>query len=375
MHQKTRLVVLPDALRRVASSGEPRPLFGVWRPTERLIQILGDALEEAPPIRHLGRAEPASTGDAGVGHLVLGDAAFALNLDADLPTPDEYELLDGWEALDTRRGDLVPSSGLGSRTVFLAGAGSLGSAIGLLLAQAGVGTFVVADNDDLSTANVSRHACDLTDLGRSKVEAVAELLRHRGSRARAVRIDLAAEAEEALGDLVRLADLTVATTDSPAAQFTLNEAVVVAGGRAVFAAAYERACGGEVVARVPDAGPCLFCAVGFRAGLTEALQPHERRRAYQSADAHRLEAEPGLALDIGFIASVAAAHCLALLDPEGSRGDLVGGDGAFTLVHGPSRPKGPYADLFRSPLDLVRVRVSTDGPCPVCGYDSRGGVA
>lgn len=314
-------------------------------------------------------------GDAGGRHLIFGDAAFTLSLDADLPAPDEYELLEGWEALDTRRGDLVPSAGLSSRTVFLAGAGSLGSSIGLLLAQAGVGTFIVADNDDLTTANVSRHACNRTDLGRSKVEAVAELLRHRGSRARAVCIDLAAGSDGTLDNLVREADLIVATTDSPAAQFTLNEVVVVAGGRAVFAAAYERACGGEVLVRVPGAGPCLFCAVGFRAGLTETLQPHERRRAYQSADEYRLEAEPGLALDIGFIASVAAAHCLAMLDPEGSRGDLVGGDGAFTLVHGPSRPRGPYADLFRSPLDLVRVRVSTDGPCPVCGYDNRGGAA
>jgi hypothetical protein len=315
-------------------------------------------------------------GDAGGRHLILGDAAFTLSLDADLPTPDEYELLEGWEALDTRRGDLVPSAGLGSRTVFLAGAGSLGSAIGVLLAQAGVGNLIVGDIDVVSTGNLSRHACSWTDLGRVKAVAVAELLRHRGSHARPVHIDLAAAAGQELEALVRAADLTVATTDSHAAQFTINEAVVNTGRPAVFAAAYERACAGEILARVPGACPCLFCAVGFRAGVTEALRPQERRRAYQSADTNRLEAEPGLALDIGFIASVATAHCLALLDPDGSRGDLVGPEGAFTLVHGPSRPRGPYADLFRSPLDLIRVRVGTDAPCPVCGYsNSLGGAA
>ena len=341
-----------------------------------MIQVLGDSPDAAPHVRHLGEACLARAGEDTGCQVRLGDSVVRLKLDDDLPAIGECELLDGWDALDARRGELVSPQGLGERTVFLAGAGSLGSAIGVLLAQAGVGNLIVGDIDVVSTGNLSRHACSWTDLGRVKAVAVAELLRHRGSHARPEHIDLAASAGQELEALVRAADLTVATTDSPAAQFTINEAVVNVGRPAVFAAAYERACAGEILARVPGLCPCLFCAVGFRAGVTDALRPQERRRAYQSADANRLEAEPGLALDIGFIASVATAHCLALLDPDGSRGDLVGSEGAFTLVHGPSRPRGPYADLFRAPLDLVRVRVGTDAPCPVCGYDNRlGGAA
>ncbi len=159
----------------------------------------------------------------------------------------------------------------------------------------------------------------------------------------------------------------VATTDSPLVQFLINEAVVRLGKVGVFAGAYELARAGEVLVVRPGSGPCLYCATGFRAAAAPNANLHERRQAYQSADLDRLTAEPGLGIDISFLASVTAAHVLAVLDPDGIRAVLLE-HGGFTLVHGPSKPSGDHAALFRRPLDVLHATVVRDEPCPVCGF-------
>ena len=239
---------------------------------------------------------------------------------------------------------------------------------GMLLAEAGVGHFRVYDRDRLDTPNLSRHLCDLTDLGREKSVAVAEKLSFRGVYALGVSLDLTSMPDDQLDVLLRGSDLIVATTDSPQVQFIINEVAVRNRIPAVFAGAYERACGGEVVVVRPNGGPCLFCSVGFRAGIAPGIQLEERRQAYQGAEQNRLDAEPGLGLDITYLASVAAAHVLAVLDPAGSRADLLGDGAVFSLLHGPSRPRGNLSDLFHAPLEFIHARVTRSEPCPVCGF-------
>ncbi len=248
----------------------------------------------------------------------------------------------------------------------MVGAGSVGWAIAVYLAEAGVGAFVLFDNDALDAANLSRHACGLHDLGRRKVDAVAELVRERAATGYALHHDILALADHGLDARLSGADLVIASTDSPAVQFLVNESCVRLDIPALFVGAYERAVAGEVIA-VRSGGPCLFCAVGFRTGVAPGVETKERRLAYQDADGERLEAEPGLGADIAFLSSVASAHALALLDPEGSRRDLLPA-GSFLLVHGGSQPEGALAEIFERPFEFVRARVTRTEPCPVCGF-------
>jgi hypothetical protein len=203
-------------------------------------------------------------------------------------------------------------------------------------------------------------------LGRSKAQALAERLRLRGVESSGRDCDVAKESPDSLRKLFRGASLIVSTVDVPSASFVLNELVVETGTPALFVGAYELAAAAEVIPVRPG-GPCLFCCVGFRAALAPNLSLQERRMAYQSADANRMVAQPGLAVDINFVASVAAAHALGMLDTEGGRADLLADDG-FTLIHGPSRPRGALAELFTMPLEMIRARVKPAEPCAVCGY-------
>lgn len=306
--------------------------------------------------------------------MTLDDRTVLLDLERGLPAPDEVVLLDPWESIDDRRRGLLPTEGLGSKEVHLFGAGSLGSPIGLLLAQVGVGRFRVYDCDRLSVSNLARHTCGLTDLWREKSLAVTEQLSLRGSNAIGLTVDLSKIDDDQLDLLLKPADVVVAATDSPAVQFALNEAVVRAKKSAVFVGAWDQAAAGEILSVRSGQGPCLYCSVGFRVGVMPGLSLNERRVAYQSADENRLEAEPGLAVDITFLAAIAAAHVLALLDPHGSRGALLERS-TFSLLHGPSAPRGVHADLFRAPLEHIAAGVTRESACPVCGFHHEEGVA
>src|SRR2546425_9473361 len=65
---------------------------------------------------------------------------------------------------------------LKKKHLVIVGVGSVGSAIALMAARAGVGKFTLIDNDDVDPANLGRHMCDLSHLLRSKVFAVTELI-------------------------------------------------------------------------------------------------------------------------------------------------------------------------------------------------------
>ncbi len=84
--------------------------------------------------------------------------------------------------LDTRTLDARRRSGrpddihrrISSAQVLLVGLGALGSEVAHLLAQEGVGNFLLVDGDLLMPGNVARHRANLADAGRPKVSAVEQ---------------------------------------------------------------------------------------------------------------------------------------------------------------------------------------------------------
>lgn len=369
MPTQPRLVVIPEVLAAAATAGRRQPLYGIYRPQESLVQVLSRFKQANPAFRRVGCVNPGARIAGPRLSVALEGGEVSIELEKDLPAPASLFVLGRAGDLDDRRRGLVPEHGLANVEVHHVGAGSLGSGVGLLLAQAGVGLHRFYDRDVLDTANLSRHICGLTDLGREKAIATPEHLSMAGCNALGVTVDIEKVDDRQLDLLLKPADVVVATTDSPVVQFLVNESVVRTGKIGIFAGAYELARAGEVLVVRPGKGPCLYCATGFRATVSPAAGPHERRQAYQRADMDRLTAEPGLGLDITYLASIVAAHVIAVLDPTGSRAELVA-HGGFTLLHGPSAPLAEYSDLFRRPMEVVHARVVRDTPCSVCGYHS-----
>lgn len=81
------------------------------------------------------------------------------------------------EDLSRRVGALYPNEPLAAARVVIVGVGALGSTVARSLAAAGVRRFVLVDPDFVKPGNVVRHEARLPDVGRSKVDAVAQILR------------------------------------------------------------------------------------------------------------------------------------------------------------------------------------------------------
>ena len=154
---------------------------------------------------------------------------------------------------------------LGTRTVGVVGLGSGGSFVAVSLAMSGVGRFILVDDDMLEAANAVRHVADLRDVGRPKVDVVADLIRQRNPAA-----DVRAVTGRIEGHLDLLADMdiVVAGVDREQPKFAINQACIEHGRTAVYAGVYERGEGGDVVVIRPYDGPCYACwAAELREGL------------------------------------------------------------------------------------------------------------
>lgn len=384
-----RLVVSKDGLAKAFEAGTPLVLWGHVRDQERLIQILDVGGEPPALYRNLGVVAAAE--DPLDGLLVDMTVDMTADMTADVPvdvsvdgrlarltlrerpsTPIEVTCVDVHTEFRARHPIDGDGESIYDKTVLLVGAGSVGSLIGLQLAQAGAARFIVIDNGVFEAPNLSRHACDLADLGREKSVAVADQLGRRLAKAAPITEDVLEMMPARLAGFVRDADLVVASTDSTAVQFLVNEACVREKRPALFIGAWERASAGEVIAVLPGGGPCFFCVAGFRAAIAPDV-PRERPAVPYQDGTGDMVAEPGLAIDIASLVSVASAYALALLDPAGNRADLLRPERRCALIQSGARPLPAYADLFKQPFDLLLLRPTVSTACPVCGWAGEEG--
>lgn len=155
-----------------------------------------------------------------------------------------------WRRVLNFIGDYIPSDGveekferLSGTEVVVLGVGAVGSWVATQLCQSGVGRLVLVDNDTVETSNLNRSLYSLPDVGKYKVNALAQRLKGINPRlaVRSIR-QMMTEA----GDLARLlqdagpASIVVNCADSPsvdatsamvdAACRTTRNAYVIAGG-------------------------------------------------------------------------------------------------------------------------------------------------
>lgn len=218
--------------------------------------------------------------------------------------------------LFSRSRGLLETDALSRRTVGMVGVGSGGSAVAVELARAGVGRFVLLDPDRLELANLSRHLCGLSDLGRTKVAAVRDLLLDRNPHLTvdAQPLDVLADSARAMDALADV-DLLVGATDDPRSRGWINRLALRTGRTAIFGRALTRAYGGDVLRVRPTEGPCVACVYG--AGLDReeeisSLAQAASAPAYVGPEDRAALVQPGLSADVAPIANMIVR--LALLE-------------------------------------------------------------
>jgi len=221
----------------------------------------------------------------------------------DVPTDGPLDL----SGFSARNRGVLETDVLSDRTVAVVGLGSGGSIIASELAKAGVGRFILIDRDRLDVANVGRHVCDASDLGRRKTAAMADRLRARNPAVRIETIDAdVLDDPEQTRAWLEGVDAIVAATDNNPSRLLLNKIAVETGTPVVFGRAFVRACGGDVIRVRPSDPhcPCYACLIGSR---VEEEELTSARSSAAPAYADRpVRAEPGLSLDIAPIAHFCA---------------------------------------------------------------------
>jgi sulfur-carrier protein adenylyltransferase/sulfurtransferase len=152
---------------------------------------------------------------------------------------------------------------LGSKRVGVIGCGSMGSKIAMMLARAGVSSFVLADDDILMPDNFVRHDLDWRDAGQHKATALAERLqRVRAgveSRARCLRLggQESSSAAESLLNMLSECDLIVDATANHTVSNILSGLVAATPIPVIWAEVFAGGIGGLVARHRPGKEPSI----------------------------------------------------------------------------------------------------------------------
>jgi len=203
--------------------------------------------------------------------------------------------------------------GLAQKKVVVIGLGSGGGFVAQTLAMSGVGNFVLIDDDTIENKNMVRHVADLRDVGKLKVDAVAELIRQRNAKATVTTIN--GRIQDHI-DALQGVDVVVVGVDNEPSKYPINEKCRELGLVAVYAGVYERGEGGDAVVIYPDnapdgRGPCYACwALSLREDvIDQGVGETNLDYGMIGADG-TLRSEPGLWLHVTRVAGVQAEMAL-----------------------------------------------------------------
>jgi molybdopterin/thiamine biosynthesis adenylyltransferase len=141
--------------------------------------------------------------------------------------------------------------------ILLVGTGGVGAPCAVALAEAGVGTIVLADEDRVELVNLHRQILfEEGDLGSSKLDAAKAALERRKP---GIRVELfrGRALPSTAKELAANVDVVVDATDNFASRFLLADACHLARKPVVHAAAIRWI--GTVVSTGPEGAPCYRC--------------------------------------------------------------------------------------------------------------------
>ena len=287
-----------------------------------------------------------------------------------------------------RHKGLLEVSDLVDSKVLILGCGSLGSLTAQLLAQSGVGRFILVDNDVVEAENLSRHTAGMNQMGRRKVDAVKESLQQKNPwvEVQTLHGDMG---EIDIKALIRDCSLCVVGTDNKPTRFQANQACVKTRKPLVIGRVLQRGVGGDVFWFWPGyQETCFACLYGGGFFSNENEEISSIKSADRNLPAYSEKETAvwaGLAVDIAPVPAFMARLALITLThgkPSGYSGwmdDFAKGHGFFFQA---TRREGPYEGKMTplcatgakpglAPFRWYGVKTEAQLSCAVCGLEMR----
>jgi molybdopterin/thiamine biosynthesis adenylyltransferase len=362
---------------RLVDGGTVAILDPAGEPLRRVVSARLPASDQAL----LAEASLAIDGDTA--SLALGDDRPPVLFQVTL-VPWGVELFD-------RNAGVFESDALAGKRVVIVGLGSGGSAVLRELVRAGVGWFLLVDFDRLTPGNVCRHELSLRDVGRLKVDALADYVTERNPTATVETLPerLGPETARPFVELIAevAPDVIICGTDNRESRLIVNRAAVETDTYCLFGAVRRRAYAGEVLQLLPGVTPCYQCFVmrlpmewQAPTGVEADDGAHTTLPAYADRP---VPAEPGLSMDIAPVSLMLAKLALVrmLKDAGSDRFDALAEDlAAPRLIWIGRREPGTIYEQWPPLADSIgdgpRVQqwlglwLDRDPECPACGLES-----
>jgi molybdopterin/thiamine biosynthesis adenylyltransferase len=241
-----------------------------------------------------------------------------------------------------------PVDVLGDTRITVVGLGSIGSAAAHALAMAGVGHLSLIDPDRLLWHNLVRHTADRRDVGRYKVDAVADAITRRwpGTTVEPLRLDVITNADR-IRPLFDASDVVVGAPDGVSPRRVVSHLARRSRTTAVLSCVLLDGAVGEVLRLRPWPGHgCLLC---HRQRLIDdgVLDPEPLiDRPYGTGDRHLPMTAVGS--DLQLVGQLTAKVALAtVLEAHGHHDQAIRGEHAMLGL----RPDGATVE-YGPPFDV-----------------------
>lgn len=223
--------------------------------------------------------------------------------ETDPGTPLDVNLFYPKQDVFSRHLGLIETDWMDNMTAVLCGCGSVGSCIALHMARSGVGRFILIDADCFEIHNVCRHQCNHTDLGRFKVDAVAERILQINPNAQILKFyrfiqDIPVHK---YADWIEPKNTVfVGTCDNRVGNAYACDIAYDFGASFVALGFKPRAWGGEIFIALPERNDiCYRCA--FKTQVEEAQIEQNRNHLYMDAEnPQAANFVPGLDVDVEY---------------------------------------------------------------------------
>ena len=264
-----------------------------------------------------------------------------------------YTEFDKFTRLFSRNTGLLESSVMTNKTALIVGCGSVGSLIALELARAGVGNFILIDSDTLEIHNICRHQLGFRDLGRYKVDAVADAIHNINPDAsvqtfRGILQELSTDMLDGLKE-----GIVIGTGDNRESNAAANDLAKVLQIPFVTTGCWQRAHAGECFYWCPDKNMPLY-REAFSGLITDERPASHQNYFADEEGENNLNFEPGVSTDIEFVTLVAVKIIYDLLnrDTDGYTTRVLHYLRNYTLVCNTNEPVigGKNAEMFPHPL-------------------------
>lgn len=258
----------------------------------------------------------------------------------------------------SRNVGILESDIMMKKGAMLVGCGSVGSLVALELAKAGVGRFLLIDNDILGYHNICRHQCGILDVGRYKTEAVRDRILQINPSAEVI-VQNSTVQEVPLTVFDEFCDkdtIVIGGADNREGDLYANKIAIEVGMPLMSIGCWERAFAGEIFYCLPDGMPNyedFMWALGDTSGRV-----NQNRKFYTNEEElAKATFEPGISVDIDFVTIIAIKLAIDILNRDNPNYTtrLLGHLSQYTLVCNTNNTKigGENAEIFSYPLQVT----------------------